>query len=308
MNNNYIGVDLDLFRQPNVQRLELKLGKAGVALYIQLCLKLAEQEGKISIEDLPILSREFFIKEETIKQVLEFDNLFVFKDNHFICEWVSVRVLASKEKSKKARKAILSRWKNKGSNTSVYTSVLQTNNGSNTIKENKIKVKESKLNLNKEIIKEFFAKENLQEIIEEKLVAYENQIWWDKQASITLEKIETDMIAYFTKQKARQIKDMKATFINWILKINRNQFYKYPEKQFTPSTTSYKLPERENTNSDLVDIYQDENETLDEFELRVSERESLTGNNYRKHYTTEAGANNDYLAMKQQLIAKMSYD
>jgi hypothetical protein len=36
MNNNYIGVDLDLFRQPKIQRLEIKLGKQGVAIFLQL--------------------------------------------------------------------------------------------------------------------------------------------------------------------------------------------------------------------------------------------------------------------------------
>lgn len=145
MNNNYIGVDLDLFRQPKIQRLELKLGKAGVALYLQICLKLAETEGKLYLDDLAILSREFFIQEETIKQVLEFPELFIFKNNFYSCDWVSVRVLASKEKSQKARKAILSRWKNNKSNSKEHTDVLPTNNESNTIKEKESKINENKL-------------------------------------------------------------------------------------------------------------------------------------------------------------------
>jgi hypothetical protein len=186
---------------------------------------------------------------------------------------------------------------------SVHQNRVHGNGGHNnkTVTNKKLLIK----HCNSEKIKEFFEKEDLKEIVQSKLIPYANQVWWDKQAEITLATAKEGMIKHFAK---KEIKDIKTTFINWILKINRNQFYKYPEKQFTPSTTSYKLPERENTNSDLVDIYQDENETLDEFELRVRERESLTGNNYRKHYTAEAGANNDYLAMKQQLIAKMSFD
>ena len=138
MNNNYIGVDLDLFRQPTIQRLELKHGKGSVAVYLQICLKLAEQNGFMLVEDVPILSREFFVKEEVITQVLNFPDLFIFKNNSFSCGWVTAKVSASQQKSDKARQSVLKRWADNEGNTNV----IPTYNEGNTIKE----IKEKKIN------------------------------------------------------------------------------------------------------------------------------------------------------------------
>lgn len=101
-----------------------------------------------------------------------------------------------------------------------------------SIKQSSVSIKQSSLSKksSKEKIEEFFDNENLPEIVKSKLIPYENQIWWDQQAQITLETVKEGMIKHFEK---KEIKDMKSTFVNWILKLNRNQFYRYPEKQFT---------------------------------------------------------------------------
>jgi hypothetical protein len=193
MNNNYIGVDLDLFRQPEIQRLDIKLGKGAIAIYLQICFKLAEQDGQILVSDIPILSREFFVKEDLIKEVLDFDGLFKITDNYFSCEWVTIRVLASKEKSSKARKSILSRWKHNKGNTSEDTNVLQPNNESNTIN----KKKQNKTKQNKNTINEI-NKENIKEILDFYNSTFNknliSSVSWEDNASIWLETYTMELI------------------------------------------------------------------------------------------------------------------
>jgi hypothetical protein len=256
MNNNYIGVDLDLFRQPKIQRLELKLGKGAVALYLQLCFKLSENEGKISLDDIPILSREFFSKEDTIKAVLEFPDLFIIKDNFFSCHWVSMRLELALHKSKKARQAVLKRWSNNKSNTDV----IRTYNDSNTTKQNKTKENETKLNQTK--------KENtptLNNFLNSpmygswKLTNFPN---------LTDEEIKVNVETYLT-----DYPEAKSTSINSFLRdVNRKK-----EK-----------PKVKDDDSAYADIWQDDNETVEEFEERVKARQEMTGSRYKKHYTNSA--------------------
>ena len=212
MNNNYIGVDLDLFRQPKIQRLELKHGKGAVAIYLQLCLKLAEQGGNFLVEDIPILSREFFVKEDQLKEIINFPDLFIFKDNYFYCDWVKIKVLASQEKSKKARKAILKRWSNNKSNTDVYTDVLQTNNGSNTIKENKRKEKE--INKNKENINSLEKKVN--EILENQIFKLNQHT---KFPELSEEIIKVTLLTALNENPKLTV----SSAINWLVNENKNK-------------------------------------------------------------------------------------
>jgi len=163
MNNNYIGVDLDLFRQPKIQRLEVQLGKGAVALYIQLYLKLAECENKILEQDLPILEREFFVKKETLKKVIFDFDLFKIKDgiiySTIIAEKLSAIKKLQNDKVRAGKLGAQKRWSNKGkndttnssANSSAITDPLAEN--SNKRKENKNKVNKIK---NKEIKKEKF--------------------------------------------------------------------------------------------------------------------------------------------------------
>jgi hypothetical protein len=234
MNNNYIGVDLDLFRQPKIQRLEVAHGKGAVAIYLQVYLKLAELGGKANIEDLALWEREFFIKKETLEEVVFFPDLFVVKDNFLHSKAVDAKLNRIKNKSEKARASANARWSktSETSDTSSNADAMRTHNERSTNKENKIKEKKI---TNKEIIDEFFETENLEKIIKENLVPYENQEWFEMQAIATIKQIKESMLDYYASKK--QIKNIKSTFINWIKKMKRTDFYSYTNKLQNNGTT-----------------------------------------------------------------------
>lgn len=154
MNNNYIGVDLNLFRQPKIQRLELQHGKGGVAIYIQLYLKLAESDNVINETDLPILEREFFIKLQQLKSIVYDFGLFEVKDGKIYSTIIADKLAAikkiKKDKSKAGKLGAQKRWSNKQKHSSANGSA----NGSvitEPIAKNSNKIKEKKINKTKEI-------------------------------------------------------------------------------------------------------------------------------------------------------------
>jgi len=234
MNNNYIGVDLDLFRQPKIQRLEVTHGKGAVAIYLQVYLKLAELGGKAKIEDLVLWEREFFVKKETLEEVVFFPELFVIKDNFLHCNLLNAKLNRIKNKSEKARASANARWSKtlETPSESSNTNAMRTHNERNANKENKIK--ENKIT-NKEIIDEFFETENLEKIVKENLVPYENQVWFETQAIATIKQVRESMIDYYAERK--QIKNVKSTFTNWIKKMKRTDFYSYTNKLQNNGTT-----------------------------------------------------------------------
>src|SRR6056297_2255633 len=152
MNNNYIGVDLAIFRHPEIQKLEIQLGKGAVAIYLQICLKLAEMEGKFCLNDIPILEREFFVKLDLLKKIIHFENLFVIKDDYFYCEWVKKRLKKISEKSEAGKKAAQKRWEKnpikskKQPNATALKTDMRPHSEPNAIN----KRKEKKINKNKE--------------------------------------------------------------------------------------------------------------------------------------------------------------
>jgi hypothetical protein len=262
MNNNYIGVDLDLFRQPKIQRLELKLGKAGVALYLQICLKLAETEGKLYLDDLAILSREFFIQEETIKQVLEFPELFILKDNFYSCDWVTIKIKASKEKSQKARKAILYRWRNNQSNTDV----LETNNQSNTIKEKEIKENKNKVNNTPSL-------DGLNEQVKDLFLS-----WLENRKK--LKKPATDEATRLAIKKLNSFSlDVQKQMLETSILSGWTDFY--PPKQTFNSSNSQ--PTTNNHNQ--VSKFQSLEETREAFDKRIDILEEERGERFKRVYT-----------------------
>jgi hypothetical protein len=158
MNNNYIGVDLDLFRQPKIQRLEIKLGKQGVAIFLQLYLKLAENEGVLSLEDLPIFEREFFIKQEILKSVIFDFELFEIKDqkitNKSLDEKMTKISLLSKNRSEAGKAGAEKRWSNRENNSKAISNAIAKPlaKNSNKRKEKETKQNEIKENEIKEIL------------------------------------------------------------------------------------------------------------------------------------------------------------
>jgi hypothetical protein len=166
MNNNYIGVDLALFRHPEIQKLEIQLGKGAVAIYLQICFKLAEMEGRICLDDIPILEREFFVKLDLLEKIIHFQELFIIKDNYFYCEWVKKRLKKISEKSEAGKRAAQERWKKKASksekepNADALQTDMRRHSEPNAIKERK-ESKENNINESKE--KEVEPPQNLNE-------------------------------------------------------------------------------------------------------------------------------------------------
>jgi len=162
MNNNYIGVDLDLFRQPKIQRLELQHGKGGVAIYLQLYLKLAENNNTLLESDLPLLEREFFVKMEQIKSVIFDFDLFVVENgtiySRIIADKLSAIRKLQKDKSRAGKLGAEKRW----SNREKHSSAISSANGSAITdplaeNSNKIKGKEIKEKVKENKIESFFA-------------------------------------------------------------------------------------------------------------------------------------------------------
>lgn len=83
------------------------------------------------------------------------------------------------------------------------------------------------------------------------------------------------------------------TAINWLSNEHKN---KSKSKQQNPL----------NFLTGLVDIFQNENETDEEFEARVKERENITGNNYSKHYKKSNNPDTDgFMKLKENLKSKL---
>lgn len=246
MNNNYIGVDLSLFRQPEIQKLDIALGKGALAIYLQICFKLAESDGYFLLEDIPILEREFFVKKDLLESIINFKDLFEINKGKFSCKWVLDRLEKIRLKSNLAKKSIEARWnktpKNKGNDTVVSRTNKRTNNESNTNKEKKIK----KIKENKEIITSFFETENLEKIIKEKIIPYENQTWFDQQAGSTIQSLKEKMLFYYTedpKGSKIEIKNIKLRFYKFLEGCKRTDFYKYannPTGRTLPDTNNQK--------------------------------------------------------------------
>ena len=148
MNNNYIGVQLALARDPKIQRLEIQEGQSACWIYIRLYLKNAEVEF-LDIKDLELYAREFYCDLELLKKIIYNFDLFKVEDDKFFIPEVKERLDDLKVKSNKAKQAIDKRWRNTNvvkeeqkSDTDVIqpyeksdTDVIQLNK----IKENKIK-------------------------------------------------------------------------------------------------------------------------------------------------------------------------
>jgi hypothetical protein len=316
MNNNYIGVDLDLFRQPKIQRLELKLGKSGVGLYLQIYLKLAETGNALLEEDLPILEREFFIKQETLKQVIyEFD-LFTIKNGTIYSTIIADKLSAIKkvqvDKSRAGKLGALKRWSSReNDNTAIDTANstaidLPLTENSNKRKEKKIKEKESKLN-NKEIINNFFETENLIELVQKKFVQLDNQVWFEEQANNSLELMKENMLVYYEK---KQIKNMKSTFNNWLANCKRTDFYKYLDQKSTPKESPI---EREYSKK-LEETYRnDRGEELASERIERENREyqeklkAMTPEEKEKHLKEKQDAKDQLFAMMSKLKNKSIY-
>jgi len=90
---NYLNIDLDLFQQPKVQKLEYYLGSKAVVFYIKLKLLLARAGNYKLIKDYPLLSEYSGLKIKVVQALIEDFDLFVIDDYYFWCEDVIEKML-----------------------------------------------------------------------------------------------------------------------------------------------------------------------------------------------------------------------
>jgi hypothetical protein len=147
MNNNYIGVDLDIFRRTEIKKLRKSLGNEGVLVFIELFITLGEV-GQIMIEDLEFYADEYHVDIEFLKQVINFKNLFIITEESISIQEVLDKLSIIFEKSEIARKKAVKRWQISKNNNA--TAMLQHNHSNATamqLKEkklDKIKLEEKK--------------------------------------------------------------------------------------------------------------------------------------------------------------------
>jgi hypothetical protein len=104
------------------------------------------------------------------------------------------------------------------------------------VENQSISINQSSLSINSnfEIINNFFETQDLKQLIQLKLLPYENQAWWQDQANITIEELKQRMVEYYTKNpkgKKVPIKDIKARFYVFLKSFNRSHFYKYLDQK-----------------------------------------------------------------------------
>jgi len=217
MNNNYIGIDLDYFRQPIIQRLEVTLGDKALNTYLKICLKLAEIEQPIKIADVPMLVREFFCTQELLNQIINFPGLFSVSNDCFSSSWVTSKLAIANEKKERLSEAgklgAKNRWnkeKNSKANGNANGDAIATPLATPlatpmampmATKLNKTKEKENKVNenikeimdtynsfLNKKVKSSVAWEENFLhwleiytlEEIKEAILELQNPNWWSK--------------------------------------------------------------------------------------------------------------------------------
>lgn len=246
MNTYYLGLDLNLPQDIKIIKLKRKLGFCGFGLYIELKLKLAQSPNyELSKSDYSDLAYEFRLEEKYIQDLVENFDLFTIENDKFFCLDVKQKMLileAKKEAGRKAGKASgKARKKKKG--TVVERSFEQSlNNKDKEIKE----IKEIKENKNKEIIKNFYQNfDDIFKVIQEFYPKLENQQFNSEQTKIIVENLFIQMLDYYTngKGKTKEIKDMLATFKNWLLKIPQSKFYVYLKLDQKPLEKPKEQPE-----------------------------------------------------------------
>lgn len=113
----------------------------GVGIYWCIVEMLYEEKGYLLRSEYERISFELRTTYDTIKDVIESFELFVFDDDKFWSESVISRLKLREIKSIKAKESIGKRWEKYERNTNV----LETKNECNTNKEKNNKEKKSKI-------------------------------------------------------------------------------------------------------------------------------------------------------------------
>ena len=127
-------------------KLRMKHGMEGVGIYWCIVEMLYEENGFISLSDYERITFELRTNEEIVRSVINDFGLFEINCDKFWSNSAIERLKIRTDKSEQARSAINKRWEDERKRKSLIindknTVVLQPNNVSNTIKDNKEKDK-----------------------------------------------------------------------------------------------------------------------------------------------------------------------
>lgn len=136
---DYFSHDYNSRNDKKLANLTMKFGLAGIGAYWCVVEMLYEEGGYLLLTEYDRITFELRATNELITFLIHDSNLFKNDGNKFWSESAIDRLKMRAEKSQKARESIEKRW-----NKINDTNVLRTNNERNTIK-----VKESKVNINK---------------------------------------------------------------------------------------------------------------------------------------------------------------
>ena len=138
-----------------ILKLRMKHSMEGVGVYWCIIEMLYEENGFILLSDYDRISFELRVDESIVKSVINDYGLFEVNSEKFWSNSVLERLGLRKDKSEQARNAINVRWELERQRKALLintnnTGVLQTNNGSNTIKEKKEEERKEKESKNSE--------------------------------------------------------------------------------------------------------------------------------------------------------------
>lgn len=286
MNTYYLGLDLNLPQSIKILKVKKELGFSGFGLYVELLLKLGQSPNyELATTDYDLLAYEFRLEAKYIKALVENYDLFIVKNGKFYCQDVKEKMQLLENKRKVASEA--GKLGNEIRWGKVSGSDRTPTSGSDPKPHRNKGNKETKLN-NKEIINNFFATQNLIELVQKKFVQLENQVWFEEQANNSLELIKENMIVYYEK---KQIKNMKATFNNWLSNCKRTDFYKYLDQK---SIIKESLAEKPYIESDFDRQERERKEKEDKFNaLPEAEKQRIREKNAKA------------LALVKEQIAKL---
>ena len=131
----YFPHDYHARHDPKLIKLRLITGCEGLGIYWCLIEMLYEENGYLSLEDIPLYAKELNTTEEKVIKVLDTPNLFTKKHQKFTSNTLLKRLKHINTKSSKARTSANKRWD---------ANAMRTQCDGNAIKESK--GKKSKVN------------------------------------------------------------------------------------------------------------------------------------------------------------------
>lgn len=144
----YFQHDYHARNDPKIQKILLKLGHEGKSVFWDLVEMMYENNGKLIMADCESYAFALRTNYELIANLIENFNVFKISEcgTFFYSDSINKRLELRVEKSNKARESVKKRWDKSQQNNDVDTNVLRSAYDSNTIKENKRKVKDKEKN------------------------------------------------------------------------------------------------------------------------------------------------------------------